>query len=411
MVKRRKKKKRRRILILLIVLVLAGGGVWKFFLNPGAKKNPTLPISLKKGAVVDRLTETGTVEYETIVLVKSAISGRVMTLNVDEGQEVKLNDTMAVIQPDPDQALRLSEKAVSVRTCKIMWKQKEKQHQRLSELFKKELISQEQLEDSKDELDLAKQNYELARLQLRILEEEVKTVESQVTEGEVDPQDDDSSEIMLQDFKLQAPLAGMVISRTVEEGDMVIRGTSSFTMGNTLFTIGDPRKIIVASMINEIDVAKLSVGVPVKIIPNADEQRTYKGKVEKISPAGQLLGNIVNFRVEILVLEPDPFLKQSMTCDVDIVLGEREDVYYLPVEAVLKEYKKDKEGNNTKQIEKYMVFKKTGAKYEKIDVQVGLKSETRMEILSGLAPEDKVFPDAEKKEKASKKEEKKPGVA
>jgi multidrug efflux pump subunit AcrA (membrane-fusion protein) len=153
--------------------------------------------------------------------------------------------------------------------------------------------------------------------------------------------------------------------------------------------------------------------MPVKIIPNADEQKTYQGKIEKISPQGINVNSIIYYRVEIVVLKPDSFLKQEMTCDVDVVLGEKEDVSYLPVEAVLKVYQKDKEGKETKHIDKYIVFKKTGSKYEKVEVEVGLKSESRMEILSGLTPEDKVHPDAEKMEKEEKKkdEEKESAVA
>lgn len=415
MAKRKRKKKKLKFLI--IFLLLAGGGYAFYHFQIAGKKveDVDTPVSLKKGAVVDRLTETGRVEYERIVDVKSAISGRVKTLSVDDGQDVNANDVMAVIGPDPDQALRLSEAAVSVKRSNIMWKQKEKEYQRLSQLFEKQLISKEQLEDSKDELDLAKYNYELALLQLSILEEEVKSEETEPSEekpGETQPsaknpgeEEDMESEIQLQDFKVQAPLTGVVLTRNIEEGDMVIRGTSSFTQGTTLFRIGDPRKIIVSSMINEIDVPKLSIGMPVKIIPNADEQKTYQGKIEKISPQGINVNSIIYYRVEIVVLKPDLFLKQEMTCDVDVVLGEKEDVSYLPVEAVLKVYQKDKEGKETKHIDKYIVFKKTGGKYQKVEVEVGLKSESRMEILGGLTPEDKVHPDAEKMEKKEKKKD------
>jgi multidrug resistance efflux pump len=423
MAKRKRKKKKLKFLI--IFLLLAGGGYAFYHFRIAGKKveDVDAPVSLKKGAVVDRLTETGKVEYERIVDVKSAISGRVKTLSVDDGQDVNANDVMAVIGPDPDQALRLSEAAVSVKRSNIMWKQKEKEYQRLSQLFEKQLISKEQLENAKDELDLTKYNYELAQLQLSILEEEVKSDETEPSEekpGETQPsvenpgkEEDMESEIQLQDFKVQAPLTGVVLTRNIEEGDMVIRGTSSFTQGTTLFRIGDPRKIVVSSMINEIDVPKLSIGMPVKIIPNADEQKTYQGKIEKISPQGINVNSIIYYRVEIVVLKPDSFLKQEMTCDVDVVLGEKEDVSYLPVEAVLKVYQKDKEGKETKHIDKYIVFKKTGSKYEKVEVEVGLKSESRMEILSGLTPEDKVHPDAEKMEKEEKKkdEEKESAVA
>jgi HlyD family secretion protein len=405
---RRKKKKKLKLFIFLVLVAGAGFVYWQVRQAGKATEDPAVPISLKKGAVVDRLTEIGKVEYETVVEVKSAISGRIKTLNVDEGQEVKLGDVMAVIEPDPEQAIQLSEKSVSVRRSRIIWKQKEKGCERVSELFKKDLVSKEQLEDAQDELNLAKHNYDLARLELKILEEEVRSVEAQPSEANPSDEEDGElteSDIRLQDFKVQAPIAGVVVQRKVEKGEMVIRGTSSFTQGTTLFRIGDPRKIIVSSLINEIDVPKLSIGMPVKIIPNADEQRTYRGQIEKIAPEGISIENIVNFRLEVVILNADSFLRQGMTCDVDVVLGEKEDVYYLPVEAILKVYKKDKEGKETKQIDKYTVYKKSKTDYSKTDVTVGLKSETRMEILSGLTPDDKVYPDAEKMAKKEKKEQ------
>lgn len=414
MAKRKKKKRRVKLVIAVVAVAAAGYGFWNFWLARGKAEDPTLPISLKKGAVVNRLTETGKVEYARIVEVKSAISGRVRSLPVDDGQQVEQNQVMAVIERDPDEDLRLEEKAVSVKRGRILWRQAEKECERLSELYKKQLISKEQLEDAEDTLALAKHNYDLARKGLRILQGDMTSVGSEPVEGnpeagEGNPGSEDEAgyEIELKDFNVQAPLAGQVLERRVEEGDMVIRGTSSFTQGTTLFRIGDPGKIIVASWINEIDVSKLSVGMPVKIIPNADEQRIYDGKIEKIAPLGINVNSlgIVYFRVEILVLEADSFLRQGMSCDVDVVLGEKENVHYLPVEAVLKVYKKGKEGKETKQIDKYMVFKKTAKKYEKEEVAVGLKSETRMEILSGLTPEDKIYPDAETMSKKRKKED------
>ena len=121
MAKRKRKKKKLKFLI--IFLLLAGGGYALYHFRMAGKKAEEVdtPISLKKGAVVDRLTETGKVEYERIVEVKSAISGRVKTLFVDDGQEVNANDVMAIIGPDPDQALRLSEAAVSVQRSRIVW--------------------------------------------------------------------------------------------------------------------------------------------------------------------------------------------------------------------------------------------------------------------------------------------------
>jgi len=405
MAKRKKRKKKLKLLAAFLILVAAGYGFWRFQMAPGSAENPVVPVSLKKGAIVDRLTETGKVEHETVVEVKSAISGRVKTLTVDEGQEVKENQVMAIISPDPDQALRLSEKAVSVKKFRILWKQAEKEYERLTELYQKDLISKEQQEDAEDQRDLAKHSYDLASLELRILQEEVKSISPEPVEENPASEAEADSNIELQDFKVLAPVAGLVIQKKVEEGEMVIQGTSSFTQGTTLFRIGDPRKIIVSALINEIDVAKLSPGMPVKIIPNAGPQRTYRGEIEKISPEGVTVENIVYFRVEVLVINADSFLRQGMTCDVDIVLGEKEDAFYLPVEAVLKVYKKDKEGKETKQVDKYMVFKKSATGYEKVEVQVGIRSETRMEILGGLMPEDKVHPDAEKIHKEQKKEE------
>ena len=89
MAKRKKKKKRiKKLIIAVIVVAAAGYGFWHFWLGRGKAEDLTVPISLKKGAVIKRLTETGKVEYARIVEVKSAISGRVKTLTTDDGEKV-----------------------------------------------------------------------------------------------------------------------------------------------------------------------------------------------------------------------------------------------------------------------------------------------------------------------------------
>ena len=195
--------------------------------------------------------------------------------------------------------------------------------------------------------------------------------------------------VQLSETRIVAPVAGEVTGKYLEEGELVASATAGFAQGAAIVTIADLTKMQVKVNVNEVDVSRLSVGLPVDVRVDGIQETTFHGKVVSLAPASLTstqVGNnnsgtasIVRFEVKIAVLERDKRLRPGMTANVDILLNRKSSVLVLPAEAL-------RPGN------KVLVVTGVGEKAVKTErtVQIGLKDEARMEILSGLKPGDKV---------------------
>lgn len=196
--------------------------------------------------------------------------------------------------------------------------------------------------------------------------------------------------VQLRETRIVAPIAGEVTGKYLEEGELVASATAGFAQGAAIVTIADLRRMQVKVNVNEVDVSRLSVGLPVEIRVDGIPDTVFQGRVVSLAPASLTSnqqssassgasGNIVRFEVKIGVTQPDKRLRPGMTANVDILLNKKENVTVLPAEAL-------RPGN------KVMVVTGTGEKAQKVEraVEVGLKDEARVEILSGLKPGDKV---------------------
>ena len=195
--------------------------------------------------------------------------------------------------------------------------------------------------------------------------------------------------VLLAETRIVAPIAGEVTGKYLEEGELVASATAGFAQGAAIVTIADLTKMQVKVNVNEVDVSRLSVGLPVEIRVDGIQEVTFHGRVVSLAPASltstqqsqtsSASGNIVRFEVKIAVTERDKRLRPGMTAGVDILLSKKDSVLVLPAEAL-------RPGN------KVMVVTGTGEKTKLVErsVTLGLKDEARVEIISGLKSGDKV---------------------
>nr|WP_309688571.1 efflux RND transporter periplasmic adaptor subunit [Armatimonas sp.] len=195
--------------------------------------------------------------------------------------------------------------------------------------------------------------------------------------------------VLLAETRIVAPIAGEVTGKYLEEGELVASATAGFAQGAAIVTIADLTKMQVKVNVNEVDVSRLSVGLPVEIRVDGIQEAMFHGRVVSLAPASltstqqsqtsSASGNIVRFEVKIAVTERDKRLRPGMTAGVDILLSKKDSVLVLPAEAL-------RPGN------KVMVVTGTGEKTKLVErsVTLGLKDEARVEILSGLKSGDKV---------------------
>jgi HlyD family secretion protein len=312
----------------LVFLGLAGsiGAIVYFNLERQTPAETYATTALKRGTVVDKLAETGTIELVRTVEVKSTVAGEIIRLPIEAGAWVEKGQLMALIEPDPNQSLQLYQKRSSVERSKIDLDEEERNFNRQKTLFERKMLPARDFENAQMRLDRARSNLRLARLEMDILETKANLGEKR--EGQP---------LNLDESRIQAPIEGIVIHRNVEIGEVVASGLSSYSGGTVLFEIGDPSQMIVRGDIAEIDIGKLRAGLNVGIVVDAYPDTTYRGLVRWIAPVGQKKqgSTIVTFDIEIEILDSEPRLRQGMSCDLDIVFSRRDSALYLPVESVI----------------------------------------------------------------------------
>jgi len=327
----------------------------------GADGGSTRPY---KVGVVDRgevrvtVEETGVVEPERSIVVKSPISGVVQLLYVREGDRVQPGQGLARILPDIAQANSLAQLRSEIARAQIARDNARRDFDRATALSAIGGITQA-------DLDQRRVAYEQADNQWRTAQDQLRLVQlSGVTAG-------DSAGGGAQWARIIAPSAGVVIARGVEEGETVVGGTSAFGGGTALFTIADLSTLIVKAAINEVDIGKVKRGDHVALTVDAFPGDTAHGVVRLVPPAARQQDRVRVFDVEVEVTGGQQFLRPGMTANVRISGPVRGGVMRVPVEAVLLQ-----EG-------KPIVYKIGGSGPQPVPVTLGLSDLFYVELLGG----------------------------
>jgi HlyD family secretion protein len=417
------KKKRRFIkkmifggIIVLIVLALAGMKV-----AGGKKIEPVKTTKPKIGNIVERLTETGNIELLRTLEVKSKIAGTIQSIMVREGDAVRQGQVLCVVDPDPNQTLLLFQKRSAVDRAQIELDRAKKEMDRKRELAKTSMVSEKEVEDAVNSHRIAQNTFNLSRLELEIMEREIETAGA-------------GAEERIVSSKVRAPISGVITQRYVEEGVLVTSGISSFNAGRDLFQIGDPSAQIIRANISEVDIGKVKVDTQVKITLDAYPDTSFAGKIRHISPVGKLQQgrNVVSFNTEIEIIDKDSRLKPGMSCDVDVILAQEDNVLFVPLEAVYQKKEGDEDDENRKTRNLIFVQAKKDSTavarnngllgrfakkpnplddFKEVEVEVGLRNDSRIAITAAIDTTRVLAADAEKvfKDKEAEKNKKNKG--
>jgi len=441
--KRRKKHRwLKRILIILAVvigLLLVGYVGHTHFVVSGDEPDEFDVYKLGTGDITSRLTETGETYLEGTIEVMSKVSGTVTETTVDEGDSVEKGQVVAVVEPDNTELLRLYGRRAQVANAYIQMVQAKDDLQHQRRLFEKVQGTSRDIVLRKERgLSTARTNFRLALMELHILEKDMEIEAGMAmrvmaalksgSEKEIRKTIDDSLDISasdgkgfvrLADVRVLAPSAGVVISKGVEMGEMVISGTSALSRGTVLFRIGDLDSMFISCRVSEVDAGKLEIGQRVSVTFEAflDEQPT--GKIVWISPIGSKAqgSSIISFPVKIKLDEAYRFAKPGMSCDIDIVTSEKKDVLRALLESVaIEEQDEEEEGEEEGDEEaveeehetrrgKYVYVKK-GETYEKRQIEIGEEDEKHCEVTSGLEEGEEIVTDIDEYEEAQEEKEK-----
>ncbi len=236
-------------------------------------------------------------------------------------------------------------------------------------------------EIKRKQLETAREEVESARLRLRQIEmRQLELRQALASEKQATSQLQNLI-IQFSETDVRSPIRGVVTRRYREVGELVMSGTTGFGEGTPIMQVADLSQMRVRLNLNELDVAKVRVGMPVEITVDALPGRTFKGTVKKIAPASQggqtsTLG-VVRFPVEVYLNASDPALRPGMTARCRIIVSERKGVLRLPLEAIGNEDGKD-------YVLKVVPNPNNTTKKEKVFITTGQRNITYVEIVDGL---------------------------
>ena len=394
-----KKKRRRRIIYICVgvfgVLVLAGAVIAAT--RGGTKIDPSKLAKVEKGDLAKSVVATGKVEPITKVEIKSKASGIVKKLYVDAGDRVKKGQLLAELDKEEIEA-RVAQAKAQLEASQASAKGTEadlerakvdaegvdvpmlkRAYDRAQGMAKEGVVSASALDDAQKNYELSLNKQNVAKAQLLVLKAKIGQAQAQVMQDHANLQ---QLEEQLGYTTITSPIDGIILSRDVEVGDAV---SSILVLGSSatlIMTEGDTSEVYVKGKVDESDIGKVYMAQPARIKVESFKDKTFNGKVTKISPMGVEKDNVTTFEVRVSINNPGGELKAEMTANAEILLEEHKNVLQIPEGAIL--YDKDKKAS----VEIPSAKGKDGK--TKIAVNIGISNGAKTEVLSGLKEGDQV---------------------
>lgn len=262
-------------------------------------------VGVVRGNIRVAVEAAGGIEPVTTVEVKSKASGEILELAVDTGDEVTAGTLLARI----DQRIlknSLDQAKASLEVSEARLANAESQFQRISKLYEQDSLS--------------KADYETSLL-------ERANAKSEVVRGEIQVE---NATIALGDTDVTAPIAGTVIERLVEQGQVISSPMGDVGGGTLLLQMADLSRVRVRMMVDEIDIGKVQPGTTAKVNVAAYANREFQGTVLKIEPQATVNQNVTMFPVLIDLDNSEGLLKPGMNAEVELVVADRPDVLTIP---------------------------------------------------------------------------------
>jgi HlyD family secretion protein len=363
----------------------------------GKVQSEDLQVSVREVGVVDPVIK---------VNVKSAVSGRIQTLRVREGDVVKTGQVLAEVEPDVNQAQSLSDVKSGVTQASLKLRDAERELAAQQALFDNGLIGSQALRNFQTTRDLAAESLANARSRYQIVEDHGIPI---------------SGASHSQHARVTSPMSGVVIKKGVELGETVTSGVSSFNEGTAMFTVADLKSLIIRVNLNEVDIAKVSKGQPVRVTLDAYPQKIFTGKVRFVAPAAKVVDKIKVFEVEVALDHLDESFRTGMSANVEILGERRASTLSIPLEALQrrdgatvvyrlkgtlppKEIEKAREALEGRS--KFVWLSENWKDYfEPVPVNAGIATLERVEIMAGLRAGDQVALEDVTRKKVEKDDE------
>lgn len=375
--------------VLITVLIVAKK---KGFIGTSDSAEVTVG-EVQKLTLEETVIASGKIQPEVEVKLSPEVSGEIIELPIEEGQDVKKGDLLVRINPDIYQsavnrakaALNSSKAALSSSKAQLV--EAKNNFDRNDKLYKQKVISDA-------EYDAAKRGYDVAMLNVESAEFQQQSAQATYREA-LDN---------LQRTTIYSPQDGTVSMLNVEVGERVV-GTAQMA-GTEIARIANLENMEVLVEVNENDIIRVSMGDTAIVEVDAYLDKEFIGVVTEIANSAQLTGvsadQVTNFEVKIRVLkasyegmlkegDKSPF-RPGMTASVEIKTEKKKGVIAVPIESVTtrtdtstkaKSYKIGREESEGKE-DFEVVFLYVDGKANLQVVTTGIQDDENIEVLTGL---------------------------
>jgi len=346
--------------LVLGVLLAFGSTLGFLYQKSQPKPAPYQTVKPQVTTIVKKAVAPGAIVPRREVVLKPRISGIVEKLYVEPGQDVKERALVAKILVIPNMvALNAAESRVVEAELSVANAQRE--FDRSKNLVEQQLGAQTELSQRELTLQLKTQELNTARNNLQLVKEgaarNVGKVGNLVT----------------------STVTGTILDVPVKEGSSVIEA-NNFNEGTTIAVVADMKDLIFQGRVDESEVGKVNVGMPVTISVGALGTETLGGKVEYISPKGKEKDGSMEFEIRASVtIKPGTLLRANYSANADIILERHEQVLAIDEGAVRFE-----------QGQPYVEVELQPNQFERRSVKLGLSDGLLVEVVSGIEKESKL---------------------
>ncbi len=372
-----------RTKVILVVIALLAAIV--FFARNSILGTPVEGHLVISGELRQTVVASGRVIWPQRVDVAAEITGRVSDIPVKEGQQVtqgqlliqledkdeRANVVLAMALVAQTEAAVRQQHDVGLPTAQEIANQAEAdaeqiRHQlaRMRQLKVQNFVSEAELEMAERNVAIADSKLDSAKLQVQANQaggSETALTLTALAQAKASLQ---LTQIKLEQDSIRAPATGTLISRSVEQGDMV-------QAGKVLMIFAAQGDTQLEVQIDEKNLAKLAIGQSALASADAFSEQRFNAEIIYINPGIDASRGSVEIKLQ--VKNPPAYLRQDMTVSVDIETAKRSNTLVIPAAAL-----RDSTGENP-----WVLVVRDNHTHHQI-VTIGLRGDNNIEVLKGL---------------------------
>ena len=352
----------KKFVVIILAVAAAAALVWWFFVREKPFIATYQETKIERADLSVSVSATGMVEPVSQVEVGTQVSGIVSRLYVDYNSNVKKGQVIAELDKTNLLSELASKKKSNLASAKSEYDYQLKNYERQKTLHEQHLIAEAEYETAYNTYLRAKNSYEIAK------------------------NDVAKAQTNLGYATIYSPIDGVVLSKSVEEGQTV---ASSFNTPTLFVIANDLTNMQVVANVDEADIGNVQMGQKVVFSVDAFPNESFQGQVTQVRQEATTSNNVVTYEVVISAPNPDLKLKPGLTANVTIYTVERQNVLCVATKALRfnPSAEENTAGPNDTIVDckgRHKLWTRKGHVFTAHPVKIGISSGNNTEILSGM---------------------------